>query len=128
MEAPPPPHGPRRRRCCGPTCAEGAAAALEEAGLRVREEKSPPAMCFLDVTGYTQLTEQRGDAAAAALAGGLSRIVQRISVQHGGRPIKWLGDGVMFHFPDPGSGVVAAIEMVESLAAAGPPPAPVRPP
>ena len=102
---------------------DGAAAALEGAGLRIREEKSPPAMCFLDVTGYTQLTQERGDAAAAALVEKLSRIVQRISVQHGGRPVKWLGDGVMFHFPDPGLGVVAAIEMVESLAAAGLPPA-----
>ena len=102
---------------------DGVAAALEQAGLRVREEKSPPAMCFLDVTGYTQLTQERGDAAAAALAEKLSRIVQRISVLHGGRPVKWLGDGVMFHFPDPGPGVVAAIEMVESLAAAGLPPA-----
>ena len=81
-------------------------------------------MCFLDVTGYTQLTQaERGDAAAAALAERLSRIVQRISVLHGGRPVKWLGDGVMFHFPDPGSGVLAAIEMVESLADAGLPPA-----
>ena len=61
--------------------------------------------------------------AAAALAEKLSRIVQRVSVMHGGRPVKWLGDGVMFHFPDPGSGVVAAIEMVESLATAGLPPA-----
>ena len=102
---------------------DGIAAALEQAGLHLREEKSPPAMCFLDVTGYTQLTQERGDAAAAALAEKLSRIVQRISVQHGGRPVKWLGDGVMFHFPDPGSGVVAAIEMVESLADAGLPPA-----
>ncbi len=25
--------------------------------------------------------------------------------QHGGKPIKWLGDGVMFYFPDPGRGV-----------------------
>ena len=56
---------------------DGVAAALEQAGLHVREEKSPPAMCFLDVTGYTQLTQERGDAAAAALAEKLSRIVQR---------------------------------------------------
>ena len=102
---------------------DGVAAALQEAGLHTREERSPPAMCFLDVTGYTQLTQERGDAAAAALAERLSRIVQRISVLHGGRPVKWLGDGVMFHFPDPGSGVLAAIEMVESLADAGLPPA-----
>jgi len=102
---------------------DGVAGALDDAGLYAREEKSPPAMCFLDVTGYTQLTQERGDAAAAALAEKLSRIVQRVSVMHGGRPVKWLGDGVMFHFPDPGSGVVAAIEMVESLAVAGLPPA-----
>ena len=75
-----------------------------------REEKSPPAICFLDVTGYTQLTQQQGDTAAVELAAKLSRIVQPISVEHGGRPIKWLGDGVMFHFPDPGSGVAALIE------------------
>ena len=45
------------------------------------------------------------------------------SVQHGGKPIKWLGDGVMFHFEDPGPGVRAALEMVSALAAEGLPPA-----
>jgi adenylate cyclase len=49
--------------------------------------------------------------------------VQRSSVQHGGKPIKWLGDGVMFYFDDPGAGVRAALEMVEGLAAAELPPA-----
>jgi adenylate cyclase len=44
-------------------------------------------------------------------------------VQHGGKPIKWLGDGVMFYFGDPGPGVHAALEMVDALAAAGLPPA-----
>lgn len=96
----------------------GVSAALEEAGLHEREIVQP-AMCFLDVTGYTQLTAERGDAAAAELVHRLSRIVQRISVEHGGRPVKWLGDGVMFHFPDPGRGVVAATEMVAALDAAG---------
>jgi adenylate cyclase len=80
-------------------------------------------MCFLDITGYTRLTQERGDEAAAALAATLSRLVQRASVQHGGRPVKWLGDGVMFYFPDPGPGVVAALEMVDGVAGAGLPPA-----
>ena len=52
----------------------------------------------------------------------MSRLVQRSSVQHGGKPIKWLGDGVMFYFGDPGAGVRAALEMVDGLAAAGLPP------
>jgi class 3 adenylate cyclase len=100
----------------------GIAGALDRAGVQQRLERNP-AMCFLDITGYTRLTQERGDAAAAALAEQLSRLVQRTSVRHGGRPVKWLGDGVMFHFPDPGPGVLAAIEMVEGVIAAGLPPA-----
>ncbi len=95
---------------------------LAAAGLHSRLER-PPAMCFLDITGYTRLTQERGDEAAAELAGTLSRVVQRASVQHGGRPVKWLGDGVMFYFPDPGPGVVAALDMVDGVAGAGLPPA-----
>ena len=95
---------------------------LDKAGLHSRLER-PPAICFLDITGYTRLTQERGDDAAANLAGVLARVVERSSVRHGGRPIKWLGDGVMFYFPNPGPGVRAALEMVEALAAAGLPPA-----
>ena len=95
---------------------------LTSAGLHSRLER-PPAMCFLDVTGYTRLTQERGDEAAAELAQQLGRLVQRTSVQYGGRPVKWLGDGVMFHFPNPGPGVVAALDMVDGVASAGLPPA-----
>jgi adenylate cyclase len=101
---------------------DGIESALSEAGVHSRLER-PPAICFLDITGYTRLTEERGDEAAAELAGTMSRIVQRTSATHGGRPIKWLGDGVMFHFPEPGPGVIAAFDMVEGIASAGLPPA-----
>jgi adenylate cyclase len=97
-------------------------ATLSAAGLHSRLER-PPAMCFLDITGYTRLTQERGDEAAADLAAQLGRLVQRASVQHGGRPVKWLGDGVMFHFPNPGPGVVAALDMVDGVMGAGLPPA-----
>jgi adenylate cyclase len=95
---------------------------LAQAGLRRIEERHP-AMCFLDITGYTRLTQERGDAAAAELAETLSRLVTRASVRHGGKPVKWLGDGVMFHFREPGPGVVAALAMVRGVAEAGLPPA-----
>lgn len=101
---------------------EGVEAMLAEAGLHSRLERQP-AMCFLDITGYTRLTQERGDAAAAQLAEELGRLVQRTSVKHGGRAVKWLGDGVMFHFPDPGPGVMAALEMVSGVSDAGLPPA-----
>ena len=95
---------------------------LAAAGLHSRLAH-PPAMCFLDITGYTRLTQEHGDAAAAELAEDLGRIVQRSSVKHGGRAVKWLGDGVMLHFPQPGLGVEAALEMVAGVVEAGLPPA-----
>jgi adenylate cyclase len=101
---------------------EGLEAQLAAAGVHSRLEH-PPAMCFLDITGYTRLTQERGDAAAAELAEQIGGIVQRISVKHGGRPVKWLGDGVMLHFPNPGPGVVAALEMGTGMSEAGLPPA-----
>jgi adenylate cyclase len=95
---------------------------LARAGLHSRLER-PPAMCFLDITGYTRLTQERGDEAAAGLAERLNRFVQRTSIEHGGRPVKWLGDGVMLYFKDPGPGVVAALDMVDGVGEAGLPPA-----
>jgi adenylate cyclase len=101
---------------------DGIESALSEAGVYSRLER-PPAICFLDLTGYTRLNEEHGDEAAADLAETMSRIVQRTSTSHGGRPIKWLGDGGEFYFPEPGAGVIAALDMVEGIANAGLPPA-----
>ena len=100
----------------------GIEAVLAEAGVHSRLQE-PPAICFVDITGYTQLTEEQGDEAAAELAETVGGVVRRTSTQHGGKPTKWLGDGVMLHYPDPGSGVVAALEIMEGLAWAGLPPA-----
>lgn len=85
--------------------------------------KRPPAICFLDITGYTRLTEERGDHAAAQLAGDLGRLVQSVSVGRHGKPIKWLGDGVMLYFDDAGNAVAAALDMVEGVQTVGLPPA-----
>lgn len=95
---------------------------LEQEGLHRRLDR-PPAMCFLDITGYTRLTEERGDEAAADLATRLATLVRRSSQEHGGKTVKWLGDGVMFYFLEPGDGVLAALEMVEGVASHGLPPA-----
>ena len=101
---------------------EDVEAALERAGL-YRPVRRPPAVCFLDITGYTRLTEERGDEAAAELATRLASLVRGSSREHDGQPVKWLGDGVMFYFANPGDGVLAALDMVDGLPAAGLPPA-----
>jgi adenylate cyclase len=97
--------------------------ALDQLGVAPRRQASPPAMVFLDLTGYTRLTEERGDDAAAELAASLAALVQRESQRRGGRAIKWLGDGVMFHFPDPAQAVLCSLDLVEKAPGAGMPPA-----
>jgi adenylate cyclase len=99
---------------------DGIAMSLERAGLHPRDERIP-AMCFLDITGYTRLTQERGDQAAADLAGEVRRVVERRAVAHRGRAVKWLGDGVMLQFPEPGSAVESAVKMVMALEEAGMP-------
>jgi adenylate cyclase len=96
--------------------------ALDKAGL-LEGLPHPPAMVFLDVTGYTRLTEERGDQAAADLAARPASLVRRSAQEHGGQPVKWLGDGVMFYFPDPAQGVMAALEMLEAVTTGALPPA-----
>ena len=96
-----------------------AEAALERAGLARRRPVRPPAIAFLDLTGYTKLTEERGDTAAAELAGRLVEIVHEFAHRRGGRPVKLLGDGVMFHFPDPAQAVRCGLELVDRLPRAG---------
>jgi class 3 adenylate cyclase len=97
-------------------------AALEDSGVLGRPERVP-AMCFLDLVGYTRLTEEHGDQAAAELAERLAVLVRRSAREHGGVPVKWLGDGVMVHFRDPAGAVLAALQLVPEVPAAGLPPA-----
>jgi adenylate cyclase len=95
---------------------------LEAAGVLGRPGRVP-AMSFVDLVGYTHLTEEQGDAAAAELAASLAVLVDRSSREHGGVPVKWLGDGVMVHFREPAGAVLSALRLVAQLPEAGLPPA-----
>src|SRR5207237_9136756 len=53
----------------------------------------------------------------------LAALVRRSALDYGGAPVKWLGDGVMFHFPRPGNSVLSSLDMVEGAASNGLPPA-----
>jgi adenylate cyclase len=97
-------------------------AALDAAGIKGYLPQ-PPAICFVDLTGYTRLTEERGDRFAADVAARLASLVKEISRRRGGSPIRWLGDGGMFHFRDPADSVAAGLDMVEEAPAIGLPPA-----
>jgi adenylate cyclase len=96
--------------------------ALERAGLRAKMHVTP-AICFVDLSGFTDLTERGGDEVAADVASRMAPLVTRTVERHGGKVVKWLGDGVMLHFGRADGAVGAALGIVEAAAGAGLPPA-----
>ena len=97
---------------------------VEDAGLvSQRREAAAQAVAFVDLSGYTALTEERGDLAAVEVASRLAAVVDRVARAHRGRPIKWLGDGVMILFRDPRDAVLGTLATVEHAADSGLPPA-----
>jgi adenylate cyclase len=92
---------------------EGIEGTLEELGL-YKKPPRPPAFSFVDLAGYTRMTEEAGDEVVAKLAADMAQIVDRIAGEHSGQVVKWLGDGVMIYFRDPGPAAAATIEIVEA--------------
>lgn len=96
---------------------------MEETGIGRRRDLSPPAIAFLDLSGFTRLAGAKGDEEAAKLAVRLSDLVQESAASRHGRAVKSLGDGVMLHFRDSGEAVAAALDLVDATPMAGLPPA-----
>lgn len=94
--------------------------ALEARGIRVPVPVDPPAMVFADMSGFTQLTEERGDDLAVDYAEILAHLALTVAGTHGGRLVKQLGDGVMLAFPGRRPAIAAAVEL-RAAAAAGTP-------
>ncbi len=105
------------------TATEYVERAMERAGLSLKRSPRTPAIAFLDLTGFTQLTEEKGDQAAAELATNLADLVEDTSRGYGGKPVKLLGDGVMFHFPQVAPAVRCALDLVDAAPNVGLPPA-----
>jgi class 3 adenylate cyclase len=80
---------------------------------------APPAIVFVDLSGYTRLTEERGDEMAVRSATELQREADAIASAYGGRLVKLLGDGAMLHFPDADRGLDAALALVRAMRAEG---------
>ena len=97
--------------------------ALEDAGVHRKEPRQVEGCVFADLSGYTMLTEESGDAEAARVSLKLAELVNDIASRHRGAVVKMLGDGVHFHFRDPRDAVMASLEIVKSVQPAGLPPA-----
>ncbi len=97
--------------------------ALESAGLHRKPAPHPEACVFADLSGYTRLTEELGDAVAAQMALRLAELMQEVANRHRGLVVKMLGDGVHFHFHEPLNAVLGSLELVERAESQGLPPA-----
>jgi adenylate cyclase len=79
----------------------------------------PPAIVFVDLSGFTKLTRERGDESAVLAASSLQREADATATRHGGRLVKLLGDGAMLRLTDAAVGVSAALELVETMSGEG---------
>jgi adenylate cyclase len=83
---------------------------------RRRMRRHPaPTFVFADLAGYTALTEERGDEAAAKLAREFRRTMCALSRDHGATQVKSMGDGVMIWAPDPADAIALAAYAVEEI-------------
>jgi adenylate cyclase len=71
--------------------------ALEENQVK-RERTVSQAICFVDLSGFTERTEHRGDRDAAATGSAFVDIAQTEATVHRGNLVKPLGDGAMLRF------------------------------
>ncbi len=75
----------------------------------------PPAVAFVDISGYTRLTEQHGDEAAVRASSVLQERAESIALAGDGRLVKLLGDGAMLLFRDPAGAASAVVDVVRRL-------------
>ncbi len=97
--------------------------ALVRAGRLQARPGSPPAIAFVDLSGFTTLTIEEGDPAAAELAGRLQNLADIAARDADGRVVKLLGDGVLMRFEDPADAIRSVLRLVEDIRLAGLPPA-----
>ena len=99
---------------------EGFERFLASRGLaRLPAPLGPPAIVFVDLSGFTRLTRERGDESAVRAATSLQRRADEAASRHGGRLVKLLGDGAMLRLSDPTAGVRAAVDLVEAMSREG---------
>jgi adenylate cyclase len=82
---------------------------------RLMRRHPAPTFVFADLAGYTTLTEEQGDEAAARVAREFRRTMCALSRGHGAWQVKSMGDGVMIWAPDAARAVALAAQTVEEV-------------
>jgi adenylate cyclase len=95
---------------------------LHTLGIATGDRDATRTIAFLDMSGFTRMTEEFGDRHAADHGARLLAIVQDSGVQYGARLVKLLGDGAMLHFRNAGNAVSCTLQIVEAADMADLPP------
>jgi class 3 adenylate cyclase len=80
------------------------------------EEVVDRAVMFIDICGFTHMTELLKPAQIVALLNAYFTVVAATCYQHGGEVVKYIGDGVMGFFPDGLAAVAAATDILNGRA------------
>jgi adenylate cyclase len=79
--------------------------------------RSPAAVAFTDLVGFTEYTAERGDEDAVSVLDAQARIVEA-ALPERARVVKELGDGLMLWFADPAGAMGACLELRRRFASA----------
>jgi adenylate cyclase len=70
---------------------------------------------FADISGYSALTEQDGDEAAAELAISFASEVSRLAAEHGAELVKTIGDAVEVHCLDAAEAIALGLRLQSDM-------------
>jgi adenylate cyclase len=94
---------------------EGFEQTMADHGLPIPVPDRLPAIAFVDVSGYTTMTETEGDKSAVETSDTIRALAQRTTRAHRGSVVKILGDGAMLHFGDVKDALRAVLDLVAEL-------------
>ncbi len=96
-------------------------ASIEDAYVHLVDTEAPggqgsvdATIVFVDVESFTQLTESQGDAAAIETMTKVDSAVRGLSLEHGGKVVKAIGDALMLAFRESGDAVRFAAELEQT--------------
>jgi adenylate cyclase len=88
--------------------------ALAQAGEKPHQGPRSLTLAFVDLSGFTSLTQALGDEAAADAAARLAELAFESTARVDGSIVKLAGDGVMLKFADPSDGLGCCLDLVGS--------------
>jgi len=98
---------------------EGFEQTMAEHGLSLPSPTRLPAIAFVDVSGYTSMTEREGDDLAVRTSEMVRLEALASARANRGSLVKILGDGVMLHFDDVTDALTAVLGLIGTLGTQG---------